>query len=145
MDESTSTLVDHTLYRSIAGVLQCLTLTRPYLAFAVNQACQHMHRPAGHHFTALKCILRYMKGSLLFGLHIQRDVFNLLHFRMQTEQGIILIVASLQASMFTLAQLLSPALDIQTPNNYCKILEQLGKAQEATNKKKKTPLSLSPP
>ena len=54
---------DTALYRSIVGALQYLTLTIPDLAFTVNQACQHMHQPTAIHFTVLKRILRYLKGT----------------------------------------------------------------------------------
>jgi hypothetical protein len=40
---------DATSYRSIAGVLQYLTITRPDLAFAVQQACLYMHDPRQQH------------------------------------------------------------------------------------------------
>ena len=33
---------DGSFYRSITGALQCLTLTRPNIAYAVNQTCLHM-------------------------------------------------------------------------------------------------------
>jgi hypothetical protein len=36
-------------YRSIVGALQYLTITRPDLAFAVQQACLYMHDPRQHH------------------------------------------------------------------------------------------------
>lgn len=57
-----------TVYRSITGALQYLTSTRPDLAFAVNQACQHMRSPTVAHFTALKRILRYLEGTLSHGI-----------------------------------------------------------------------------
>lgn len=42
------------LFRSIVGALQYLTITHPDLAFAVNQACQHMHSPTVGDFAAVK-------------------------------------------------------------------------------------------
>lgn len=36
---------DASFYRSIAGALQYLTLTRPDIAYAVHQVCLHMHEP----------------------------------------------------------------------------------------------------
>lgn len=55
-------------FRTIVGSLQYLTLTKPEIAFAVNLACQHMHKPKHSHFVAVKRILRYIKGSLHQGL-----------------------------------------------------------------------------
>ncbi|CAN6580790.1 unnamed protein product [Malus baccata var. baccata] len=59
---------DLTTYRSLVGALQYLTFTRPDIAFSVNQVCQFMHQPLESHFTAVKCILRYLKGSMDLGL-----------------------------------------------------------------------------
>lgn len=63
-------MADPSLYRSIAGALQYLTLTRPDLAFTVNQLCQHMHQPTIAAFIAFKRVLRYLKGTLTFGLDL---------------------------------------------------------------------------
>jgi hypothetical protein len=63
-----SALSDPTKYRSLAGALQYITLTRPEISYAVNQACIHMHDPRESHFLLLKRILRYLKGSLDLGL-----------------------------------------------------------------------------
>ncbi|XP_028119840.1 uncharacterized protein LOC114317335 [Camellia sinensis] len=57
------------LYRSLVGALQCMTITRPDLAFAVNHACQFMQTPSNAHFAAVKRLLRYLKGTLVYGLH----------------------------------------------------------------------------
>ncbi|XP_020673545.2 uncharacterized protein LOC110093100 [Dendrobium catenatum] len=59
---------DPTLYRRLAGSLQYLSITRPDIAFATNQVCQHMHQLTTQHFQALKRLLRYVKGTLSFGL-----------------------------------------------------------------------------
>ena len=71
---------DPAVYRSIAGALQYLTPTRPDLAFAVNLACQYMHSPTEAQFAALKCILRYIKGTLSYGLHIRDGPLHLIAF-----------------------------------------------------------------
>lgn len=56
------------LYRSLVGSLQYLTITRPDLSYAVNQACQFMHLSPNAHFQAVKRLLRYVKGTLSHGL-----------------------------------------------------------------------------
>jgi len=58
-------VADPSEYRSIAGALQYLTLTRPDLAYAVQQVCLFMHDPREPHLALLKRILRYVKGTLL--------------------------------------------------------------------------------
>ncbi|RVW75984.1 Retrovirus-related Pol polyprotein from transposon RE1 [Vitis vinifera] len=57
-----------TLYQSLVGALQYLTITRPDIAHAVNSVSQFLHAPTIDHFLAVKRILRYVKGTLHFGL-----------------------------------------------------------------------------
>ncbi|GJU82488.1 ribonuclease H-like domain-containing protein [Tanacetum coccineum] len=61
---------DPTLYRSLAGSLQYLTFTRPDISYAVQQVCLHMHDPREPHFSALKRILCYIRGTLEHGLQL---------------------------------------------------------------------------
>ncbi|GJW05934.1 ribonuclease H-like domain-containing protein [Tanacetum coccineum] len=61
---------DPTLYRSLAGSLQYLTFTRPDISYAVQQVCLYMHDPREPHFSALKRILRYVSGTLDYGLQL---------------------------------------------------------------------------
>ncbi|GJW84336.1 ribonuclease H-like domain-containing protein [Tanacetum coccineum] len=61
---------DPTLYRSLAGALQYLTFTRPDISFAVQQVCLYMHDPREPHFSALKRILRYIRGTMPYGLQL---------------------------------------------------------------------------
>ena len=64
---------DPSLYRSLTGALQYLTLTRPEISFAVQQACLYMHDPRIPHYNHVKRILRYLKGTLDLGLHINKS------------------------------------------------------------------------
>jgi histone deacetylase 1/2 len=68
---------DSTKFRSIVGALQYLTLTRPDIAFAVNKACQFLHKPTSIHWTTVKRILRYVKHIVSLGLKITRSRSNL--------------------------------------------------------------------
>ncbi|GJR99236.1 ribonuclease H-like domain-containing protein [Tanacetum coccineum] len=61
---------DPTLYRSLAGALQYLTFTRPDLSYAVQRVFLYMHDPRDPHFTALKRILCYVRGTLDYGLQL---------------------------------------------------------------------------
>nr|XP_020163383.1 uncharacterized mitochondrial protein AtMg00810-like [Aegilops tauschii subsp. strangulata] len=57
---------DAAFYRSIVGALQYLT--RPDLQYAVQQVCLHMHAPRDSHWTLVKRILRYIRGTQSLGL-----------------------------------------------------------------------------
>ena len=48
-----------------------LTMTRSDIAFAVQQACLHMHDPWSPHRTLLKRILRYIHGTTSHGIHLR--------------------------------------------------------------------------
>ncbi|XP_066334489.1 uncharacterized mitochondrial protein AtMg00810-like [Miscanthus floridulus] len=50
-------------YRSLAGALQYLTITRPDLAFGCNR-----HDPRGPHQAVLKRNLQYIRGTISMGL-----------------------------------------------------------------------------
>jgi hypothetical protein len=60
-------------YRSLVGALQYLTMTRPDLQYAVQQACLHMHNPTTAHQGLVKRILRYIRGTTALGLHLRRS------------------------------------------------------------------------
>lgn len=63
---------DPTLYRSLVGALQYLTITRPDISFVVNSVSQFQQAPTVDHFVAVKRILRYVKGTTNFGIHFTR-------------------------------------------------------------------------
>nr|AAP53968.1 retrotransposon protein, putative, Ty1-copia subclass [Oryza sativa Japonica Group] len=64
---------DASHYRSIVGALQYLTLTRSDLSFLVNKVCQFLHSPTTVHWSAVKRILRYIKGTVEFGLRFGKS------------------------------------------------------------------------
>lgn len=59
-------------FRSIAGRLQYLTLTRPDIQFAVNFVCQRMHAPTVTDFTHLKRILCYIRGTKAYDIYLYK-------------------------------------------------------------------------
>jgi histone deacetylase 1/2 len=63
-------VADPTEYRSLVGALQYLTFTRPDIAYAVQQVCLHMHDLREQYLAAIKRILRYIKGTLFYGLQL---------------------------------------------------------------------------
>jgi len=63
-------VADVTNFRSLAGALQYLVITRPDIAYAVQQVCLHMHAPRDVHLTMLKHILRYIKGTVSLGVRL---------------------------------------------------------------------------
>ncbi|XP_038981589.1 uncharacterized mitochondrial protein AtMg00810-like, partial [Phoenix dactylifera] len=77
---SNKNFTDPEFYRSIAGSLQYLTITRPDISFAVNFVFQFMHSPKVLHFQLLKRILRYVKGTTDLSLQFRPDSFDLSAF-----------------------------------------------------------------
>ncbi|GAB2297069.1 hypothetical protein Dimus_038454 [Dionaea muscipula] len=63
--------VDATMYRSVIGALQYLSITRPDISFVVNRLSQFMHCPSQLHWTATKQLLRYLKHTINHGLHLR--------------------------------------------------------------------------
>nr|XP_048326667.1 uncharacterized mitochondrial protein AtMg00810-like [Ziziphus jujuba var. spinosa] len=60
--------VDATGYGQLVRALQYLTFTRPDIQFAVNRVCQFFQKPTMLRLKMVKRILRYLKGTMLYGL-----------------------------------------------------------------------------
>ncbi|GKE03009.1 putative RNA-directed DNA polymerase [Tanacetum coccineum] len=77
LKEEEGELVNPTEYRSIVGGLRYLTHTRPDISFAVGVVSRFMEKPIVKHFQAVKRILRYVKGTLGYGLKYSKGGKNI--------------------------------------------------------------------
>jgi hypothetical protein len=66
-------LVDNTLYRQLVGSLLYLTHSRPDLSYAVGAVSRFMQESHELHWKAAKHILRYVQGTITFGIHYATD------------------------------------------------------------------------
>lgn len=54
------------LYKSIVGAMQHITLTRPDISYSINKVNQFMSNYLDIHWIATKMILKYLAGTLDF-------------------------------------------------------------------------------
>ncbi|KAK5819012.1 hypothetical protein PVK06_023968 [Gossypium arboreum] len=64
--------VDEKKYRSLVGCLLYLTATRPDILYAVSLLSRFMHCCNVAHFKVAKRVLRYVKGTLGYGVKFER-------------------------------------------------------------------------
>ncbi|MCI31218.1 copia-type polyprotein, partial [Trifolium medium] len=64
-----------TTYKQMVGCLMYLLASRPDLAYSVCLVARFMDRPTEIHVTAIKRIMRYLKGTLGFGI-MYKDNLN---------------------------------------------------------------------
>ena len=64
--------IDGTFYKQIVGSLMYLTATRPDLMFVVSLISRYMERPTETHLQTAKRVLRYVKGTVSFGLFYKK-------------------------------------------------------------------------
>ena len=72
LDASESELVDPTLYHQLIGLLMYLVNTRPDISFVVNTLSQYMVEPRRVQWSATKHVLRYIAGTVDYGLDYVR-------------------------------------------------------------------------
>nr|GFB64401.1 uncharacterized mitochondrial protein AtMg00810-like [Tanacetum cinerariifolium] len=65
--------VDHTDYRSMIGSLMHVTSSRPDIMFATCMCARYQANPNEHHASAVKRIIRYLKGTINLGLWYLKD------------------------------------------------------------------------
>nr|XP_048324153.1 secreted RxLR effector protein 161-like [Ziziphus jujuba var. spinosa] len=66
--DSGGKMVDSTLYKQIVGSLMYLIATRPNIMHSVSLISRYMENPKQIHLLAAKRILRYLRGTMDFGL-----------------------------------------------------------------------------
>jgi hypothetical protein len=64
--------VDATTYKQMVGSLMHLTVTRPDIVFAVSLISRFMEKPVEKHLMAAKRILRYVQGTIEYGIYYKR-------------------------------------------------------------------------
>ena len=67
-------LEDMTMYRQLVGSLIYLTLTRPDISYPVGVVSRYMSKPKKPHLDAVKRILRYVKGTINFGIMYKKTI-----------------------------------------------------------------------
>nr|GEW31223.1 retrovirus-related Pol polyprotein from transposon TNT 1-94 [Tanacetum cinerariifolium] len=60
--------VDSTLFKSLVGSLRYLTCTRPDILFVIGLISRFMEEPMTKHLNIAKRILRYIKGTVNYGM-----------------------------------------------------------------------------
>src|SRR5713226_5080227 len=70
---ASSKTVDATMYRQMIGSLMYLMNTRLDICFAVNTLSQYLTDPRSVHLIAAKHILRYLKGTIDYGLKYEAN------------------------------------------------------------------------
>ena len=64
--------INPTSFRSLIGSLRYIVNTRPDLAYAVGVVSRYMEAPGKEHWTAVKRILRYLKGTVGYDCKYRR-------------------------------------------------------------------------
>jgi hypothetical protein len=63
------------------GILFYLTHSRPYLSYAVGTVSRFMQELRELHWKAAKRILRYVQGTITFGIHyVEKSILDLIGF-----------------------------------------------------------------
>jgi len=70
----------HTYNSCIGGLLYLSVRTRPDICYAVNYLSQFNSAPSEQHWTAVKRVLRYLKGTMNFGILYTRNQSNVVGY-----------------------------------------------------------------
>ena len=70
---------DTSRFRSLIGILLYLTTTRPYIMYATSLLSRFMQNPTQIHYGASKRILRYLQGTIDYGIWYKPTIDSKLH------------------------------------------------------------------
>jgi len=59
---------------AISSLMYAMICTRPDLAYAVSMVSRYMHNPGKKHWSAVKWIFRYLKGTSHVGLVFDKKI-----------------------------------------------------------------------
>ncbi|XP_014506257.1 uncharacterized protein LOC106766008 [Vigna radiata var. radiata] len=68
------TKVDATLFKQIVGTFRYICSSRPDISFGVGLVSRFMHDPRQSHITTAKHVVRYLKGTIDYGLYFPRKI-----------------------------------------------------------------------
>ena len=76
LSEEGKSTVNSTTYRSLIGSLRYVRHTRPDILFAVGILSRHMENPNQEHYSGVKRVLRYLKGTENYGLFYRKGALR---------------------------------------------------------------------
>ncbi|XP_070672588.1 secreted RxLR effector protein 161-like [Malus domestica] len=94
--------VDATKYQSLIGSLLYLTVTRPDIMFASSMLSRYMEEPSQLHFGAGKRVLRYVQGTLDYGIMAETRSLRLIGYTDSDWAGCLDDMKSTSAYLFSL-------------------------------------------
>ena len=65
--------INETLYRSMIGSFLYLRASRPDISFSVGVCTRYQSRPKESHVQAIKRILKYVSGTIEYGIWLSKD------------------------------------------------------------------------
>ncbi|XP_024628101.1 secreted RxLR effector protein 161-like [Medicago truncatula] len=78
MKDENGKVIDASKYMQMIGCLMYLLATRPDLAYSVCLVARYMERPTEMQLSAIKRILRYLKGTISFGVIYKEEKVRLI-------------------------------------------------------------------
>ena len=69
--QGSTEMVTHGYANLIGSLMYLVIATRPDIAYAINKLAQYTSAPKPRHWTAIKRVFRYLKGTKVTNLHME--------------------------------------------------------------------------